>query len=149
VSGAKAKPQTQPPVRLALANAERSLPKSAAKTAGAKPLVKAEVDRNPVRPVLRLASAAPTPKGKNAGEERHPPTATGNRKGKPESAQKIAGRSDAQPKRNDVAVKADPRSKRVETSASNRPEPRNANESRQTTLRLAGLRTSRPRVVAD
>ncbi|MCC9000432.1 MAG: hypothetical protein LM522_13235, partial [Candidatus Contendobacter sp.] len=145
----KAKPQTQPPARLALANVERSLPKSTTKTAGAKPLAKVEVDRNPVRPVLRLASAAPAPKGKNTVDERHSPTATGNKKDKLESAQRIAGRSDAQPKRNDVAVNMDKRDKRVETSASNRPEPRNANESRQTTLRLAGLRTSRLRVVAD
>ncbi|CDH45018.1 septal ring lytic transglycosylase RlpA family protein [Candidatus Contendibacter odensensis] len=146
----KAKPQTQPPVRLALANVEHNPPKSAAKTAGAKPLAKAEIDRNPVRPALRLASAAPASKGRNIVEERQTPTATGNQKGKPEPARNIAGRSDAhQPKRNDGAVNAGQRITRVETSASNRPEPRNANESRQATLRLASSRINRPRIIAD
>lgn len=139
----KAKSRTQPPVRLALASVDRNAPKTTAKTAGAKSGVKTASDQPPAHPVLRLASAPPAP---NRGAV----VATGNKNSKPEPARNIAGRSDAhQPKRNDGAVNAGQRITRVETSASNRPEPRNANESRQATLRLASSRINRPRIIAD
>lgn len=144
--GTANKPQPQPPVRLALANVERNLPQPAAKTAGAKPLSKAGPDQ---RPALRLASAAPTSKGKDATSDRRTPAATGSRNGKPESAPKTAGRSDARSERNDVAISAGKHLARVESSAGSRSETRNAGESRQTAMRLAGLRINRPRIVAD
>ena len=128
----------------------RSAPKATAKIADTKSAVKTKSVQNPARPAaLRLASATPTSKGKATTANRPAPVATASKNNKPDARQKIAGRSDVRQERNAVAIKADKPGKPVATSGGNRPPSRNANPSQQTTLRLAGLRTSRSRIVAD
>ncbi len=144
------KAQARASLLLAQANLDRSAPKATAKIADTKSAAKTKSVQNPARPAaLRLASASPTSKGKATAANRPAPVATASKNSKPDVTQKIAGRSAIRQERNAVAIKADKPGKPVVTSGGNRSPSRNANSSQQTTLRLAGLRTSRSRIVAD
>lgn len=146
------KAQARASLLLAQANVDRSAPKATTrKVAGARSGVKSVASvQSPARPAaLRLASAtpAPTSKGKATAANRPAPVATASKNSKPDVTQKIAGRNAIRQERNAVAIKTD---KPVATSGGgNRPPSRNASPSQQTTLRLAGLRTNRSRIVAD
>ena len=140
--------------RLAATTVEPSKPKLAAKTVDKPSLVK-ESGRNPKVVKARLASAAPTPKGKGTALERRTPALANDKRDKDNQLYLVATvteRSGARQVQNRLTSQLQ-RSVQIESGAGRRYEVRvplrNPGEARQVAVRLASLGVSRSRIVAD